>query len=125
MSSGTVDEPLVDRLRAALLDARRARDAVAVRALRTALGAIDAAGAVPAVPLAAGGSGSIAGAAAGLGAAEVARREVSEHDVVGIVRAEVAERHDAAVALARAGRLDAAEELRAEAAVLVAHLPGA
>lgn len=107
-----------ERLRAALKDAMRSRDAVATAALRSALAAIGNATAVPSVPLdASAGSEHVAGAAVGLGAAEVPRRSLTEHDVAAIVRTEIDER------LAAAEQVPAsAERLRAEAAVLTAHL---
>jgi len=83
---------LADRLRADLTTALRARDRARASVLRTVLGAIANAEAVPvpqgAPPLA---QGPIAGAALGLGAAEVPRRELTEDDVRAIL---VAERDD-------------------------------
>ncbi|WP_377322501.1 hypothetical protein ACFJIY_23945 [Pimelobacter simplex] len=83
---------LADRLRADLTTALRARDRTRASVLRTVLGAIANAEAVPvpqaAPPLA---EGVIAGAVVGLGAAEAPRRELREDDVRAIV---VAERDD-------------------------------
>ena len=82
---------LTARLRAGLTAAMRARDRTAVRALRTALAAVANAEAQPVAdpaPASLLADGPIAGAVAGLGAAEVARRELSEDDVRQIVRAE-------------------------------------
>jgi uncharacterized protein len=120
-------QPLRVRLRQALTTAMRARDAVAVSALRSTLGAIDNAEAVDAndvVPIPRSPGGVIAGAVPGLGAGEVTRRQLSEDGIAGIVRAEVADREWAAADYERAGRGDRADRLRAEAAVLAAHIDG-
>jgi hypothetical protein len=103
-------------LRDALLAARKDRDATRVSALRSALSAIDNAEAVDATHdvLA---SGTIAGAVTGLGAAEVARRELSDAEIRQLVRVEVDERMTAADAIATTHN-ERAATLRAEAAVL-------
>jgi uncharacterized protein YqeY len=106
-------------LRRALTTALKARDAVAVSALRSALAAIENAGAVDPVQAPPPGSGPIAGAVDGLGAAEVERRPV---DVGAVVAAEVEQRRAAAREYTALGRPDRAERLRAEADVLAAHL---
>jgi uncharacterized protein len=113
-----------ERLRAALPAALKARDAVAVAALRSALAAIDNAEAVEGAPAPPPGAGSapIAGAVVGLGAAEVERRRLTDAQMAAIVRAEVAEREAAARAYERADRHERAERLRAEAGVLGALL---
>jgi uncharacterized protein YqeY len=67
-------------------------------------------------------AGRIAGAAVGLGAAEVERRTLTPAETQAIVRGEVAERQTAAHAYERAGRPGHAERLRAEAEVLGAFL---
>ncbi|PRX99106.1 GatB/YqeY domain-containing protein [Allonocardiopsis opalescens] len=115
---------LRDGLKAAL----KARDRVAVTALRSALAAIDNAEAVPADhPLdAAASSEHVAGAALGVGAADVARRRLTEEEVRSIVEKEARDRTAAAAEYERLGRTDAAERLRTEAEVLNRHLaPGA
>ena len=114
------NEAIRGRLRSALRDALRARDTTAASALRSALAAIDNAGAVPQVPAPAAGTGSphVAGAVAGLGAGEAERRRLTEADVVAIVHAEVAEREAAARDYDRAGHPDQAGRLRREADVL-------
>ncbi len=112
-------DDLRTRLRAALTVAMKARDTAAVTAIRTALGAIDNAGAVPTTaggPLL--GDGPIAGAASGLGATEATRRELTADEVAAIVAAEATEREDAATGYERSGATDRATRLRAEAAVL-------
>ena len=118
------DGGLRRRLRAALVPAMKARDGAAVAALRSALGAIDNAEAVQAAPGPPAGAGhpDLAGTVAGVGAAEAARRSLSEAEVEAIVRAEVADRRAAADGYERAGRPDQAGRLRAEADVLDAHL---
>jgi uncharacterized protein len=116
-------EPLERRLRQALPKAMKARDSAATSALRTTLAAIGNAEAVaPPDPPATGGR--IAGARLGLGAGEAARAELSEDQIASIVRAEVAERLEAAAGYERAGQAEPAERLRSEAAVLTGHLDG-
>ena len=132
-----------DRLRRALPAAIRARDTVAVAALRSALAAIDNVEAVdpdtaatrPVDPGAdavgpgggpeAVGPGShpgVAGSVAGVGAAEVARRPLTAGEIEDTVRAEVVERQLVARIYEDAGRLDQAERLRREAQLLNAYL---
>ena len=108
------------RLGEALRQALRARDKVAVSALRTTLAAIDNAGAVPAAPTpaASGGSPHFAGATAGLGAAEAEPRSLTEADLVRIVRTEIAAREAAAQQYDRAKHPDQAGRLRREASIL-------
>lgn len=123
---------LQQRLAAALRDAMRERDRVATAVLRSVLGEIGNAEAVPpadppagvppsAGPSAAGppaGVSHIAGAVAGVGSTEVARRELSDEDVEAIVRAEVDGRIRAAHEYRELGRDDEAEGLDAEVSVL-------
>ncbi|MFI5609612.1 GatB/YqeY domain-containing protein [Amycolatopsis sp. NPDC051903] len=111
-------------LRAGLTTALKNRDRVATTALRSALAAIDNAEAVPVdQPLStAAGDEHVVGAALGVGAAETARRELTDTDVRAIVAHEVRERTTAADKYERLGRTDAAERLRAEAVVLKQHL---
>jgi uncharacterized protein len=165
------DDNLRDRLSRALPAAMKARDRPAMTALRSALAAIDNAGAVdptnagptdvdpqiatsearPSGPgetgsgpsKSAGGSqhpstGSgpghsglgaaraahpeFAGTVAGVGATEVERRSLSQAQMQEIVRTEIADRETAATGYERAGQLDHAERLRAEAEVLRSHL---
>lgn len=113
------------RLRAALLAARKARDAAAVSALRTALSAIDNAEAVAPAARAAGAeaqSEHVAGTAGPLGSGEAARVDLSEDDVRAIVAAEIEERRAAAAGYEARGKTGRAAELRAEADVLAAQL---
>jgi uncharacterized protein YqeY len=118
-----VDVPAA--LRAALRDALKARDTVAVSVLRSVLSAISNAEAVPAgAGPGAGASGPhIAGAAAGLWAGEADRRVLGPAEVAQIVRAEVGERLSAAAAYERAGQHGPAGRLRAEVRALALVLP--
>jgi uncharacterized protein YqeY len=112
-------QPLRVRLRTELTPAMRARDTVAITAIRSALAAIDNAEAVPGEELRTStGDGPIAGARLGLGAGEAQRRELTEQDVADIVGSEISGRLTAATEVEQAGRPDHGERLRAEAAVL-------
>jgi hypothetical protein len=113
------------RLRNALPAAMKDRDMTAVAALRSTLGAIDNAEAVDAAQAPAVGIGDaeIANSMVGLGAGDVVRRVLTENQIAGIVRAEIADRRTAAADYERAGVHDRAERLRSEAGVLAAHLP--
>jgi uncharacterized protein len=129
----TAGDDLQSRLRAALGAALKARDLTAAAALRSALGAIGNAEAVP-VPAAppaarpsaptpadlraAAGSPHIAGAAAGLGAAEAERRRLTPGQVAAIVQAEIDERLAAATQYESAGHAGRAARLRSEAQAL-------
>lgn len=111
------DQDLRKRLRAALVSAMKARDAVATPALRSALAAIDNAEAVPA------GSETLRGLAIeeapiGAGAAEAARRTLTGADIEAIVRADIDERLAAALEYERANHAERAEVLRAQAQIL-------
>ncbi|MGH4007901.1 MAG: GatB/YqeY domain-containing protein [Pseudonocardiaceae bacterium] len=120
--AGTVRE----RLRTALPAAMKARDLVAIAALRSALGAIDNAEAVDAerAPQPNTGHARLAGTVSGLRAGEVERRRLSAAEMDDIVRADVADRHAAARDYERAGHRAHAERLRGEAAVLSSCLDG-
>jgi len=108
-------------LRAALTAAMKARDRVAVAALRSTLAALENAEAVdrPAGTDARLGIGQIP---VGVGAAEAERRVLTSAQVVGLVRAEVAEREAAAREYERSGHVEQAERLRGEAGVIAAQL---
>jgi uncharacterized protein YqeY len=106
-------------LRARLLAARKAKDSIAVAALRSALSAIDNAE-TPDVPLPR--AGAIADSAHGLGAAEVARRHLTEDRIRELIGTEVDERRAAAGRLRSVGHDDRAAQVDAEAAVLHALL---
>ncbi|HVV08941.1 GatB/YqeY domain-containing protein [Amycolatopsis sp.] len=112
--------PIREELRNALKAALKNRERAAIGALRSALAAIDNAEAVPAgqrVDTTIGNE-HVAGAALGVGAADAARRNLTEAEVRSIVTNEAGERTDAAAEYERLGRGERAEQLRAEAAVL-------
>jgi uncharacterized protein YqeY len=111
-------------MRADLTAALKARDRVAVSALRSALAAVENAEAVAVDPRPASATGTahVAGAAAGAGAAEARRRHLTDADIHAIVEGEVRERSAAAQEYERHGRDDLAERLRVEVAVLRRYL---
>ncbi|MCX3063895.1 GatB/YqeY domain-containing protein [Streptomyces beihaiensis] len=102
----------------------RARDKAAVSALRSALAAVENAEAVVVEAGAADrGAGAVEASPVGAGATEAVRRELSESGVAEIVRAEIAERLDAAAQLGGdAVHAVRVATLRAEADVLVRFL---
>jgi uncharacterized protein len=109
------------RLRRDLTDALRARDRAAVRVLRTALSAIANAEAQPDLgdtPTSLLSDGPIAGAAAGVGSSEVARRTLDDRDMRSILESERAECLATARELAARGAQLQVDALRADAAVL-------
>ena len=112
--------PVRQRLSAALAPAMKARDRVAVAAIRSALAAVSNAEAVPVdtVPSA----GAIEAAALGAGSADAPRRELSEDDVLAVVALEVADRDRAAAEMTGHGHHEEAQRLTAEADVLRALL---
>ncbi|MEU7137246.1 hypothetical protein [Streptomyces sp. NPDC046261] len=101
----------------------RARDKAAVSALRATLAALDNAEAVPVDEADMRGM-ALEQSPVGAGATEAARRELSECDVVAIVRAEATERLDVAAQLTAPVHADRATRLRAEATVLLRFLDG-
>jgi uncharacterized protein YqeY len=111
-------------LRNDLTAALKARDRIAVTALRSALAAIDNAEAVSAdLPLdSVAGNEYVAGSATGLGAAEAERRHLTEADLRSIVENEMRERSVAAQEYEKLGGNDLAKRLRAEAEVLSSYL---
>jgi uncharacterized protein len=126
---------LPGRLQLALRDAIKAHDAIAISALRSALGAIGNAEAVdqsgaPQPGTVAGSGGSspqgssehFAGSVTGLAAAEVRRRPIGPSELEGIVRTEIAERQLAAGEYEQLGQADRAARLRHEASVLLSAL---
>ncbi len=121
MSGTSAPATLRDRLAAALPDAMRSRDAVALSALRGALAAIANAEAVPLdLPLAAvpTTSADVAGAVAGLASTEVPRRDLDEAEIRAIVLAEAGSRSCAARSYSAAGEHARSDVLRAEADLL-------
>jgi uncharacterized protein YqeY len=118
--TGDPASPLRDRMSAALTSSMKARDKVAVTALRSALARVANAEAVhiDTVPRA----GAIHDAAVGAGAADAPRRDLTEADVREVVEAEVAEHERAATHFTDVLRPDDAARVRAEADVLRALL---
>ena len=110
--------PLRDRLQAGLVAAMKAKDRVAVAAIRSALAAVANAESVPGTTPDTAGSQHVAAAVHGVGAGDVPRRELSELDVLDLVDAEITERHQHADEYDALGQDAAAAQLRAEAAVL-------
>jgi uncharacterized protein len=105
-------------LRGALLAARKDRDAARVSALRSALSAIDNAETPDCAAVDAPASGTIAGGVTGLGAAEVARRALSDAQIRELLRSEVDERLAAAQQISAGGHPERAATLRSEAATI-------
>ncbi|MFI0780056.1 hypothetical protein [Streptomyces sp. NPDC021212] len=101
----------------------RARDKAAVSALRATLAALDNAEAMPVDEAALRGV-ALEQSPVGVGATEGVRTELSEHRVVEVVRAEAAERLEAAEQLTAPAHAERAARLRAEAAVLLRFLDG-
>ena len=105
-------------LRDSLLTARKDRDSTRVSSLRSALSAIDNAETPDDARVDAPSSATIAGGVVGLGAAEVARRELSDARIRELVHSEIDERLAAARDFSAGGHTERAASLRAEAAVL-------
>ena len=105
-------------LRTELTRAMKHHDRLAAGAMRSAIGAIDNAEALPGgnpdAPRT-DGEGPIAGAAVGLGAGEATRRTLTPQDALAVVECEVAERREAAAEMEGVGRPDRAADLRREA----------
>jgi uncharacterized protein YqeY len=114
-----------ERLQQALRAAMKARDTVAVSALRSVLAAIANAEAVPPPSVPPDGSAPavtgnqyVAGSTAGLAATEAGRRELTSDEITGIVLAEIAERQAAARQYHAAGQAEQAGRLLREAQVI-------
>lgn len=107
--------PLAERLRADLTAALRRRDRAAAGTLRSVLGTIANAEAVPVAEAPVPTEGPVAGAVTGLGATEAPRRVLSEDDVRALVAGERDELLAAAVQVPpeRAAELHAAAQLLA------------
>lgn len=75
-------QAFINRLRADLLEARKARDQLASTTLQAVIAAIDNAGAIPAPESA---------VSIGVGSTEASRRELSEQDLQEIVKDEIIE----------------------------------
>lgn len=115
MTGPTPADVLRARIRAALTEARKARDAPATRGLRALLAAIDNAEAPDPVPLDLTSGGHIAGSTPGLAATEVGRRSLDDRQLRALVRAEVAELRARGAEYDDLGQAARAAELRAEA----------
>lgn len=111
-------------LRERLMAARKDRDATRVSALRSALSAIDNAETPDSEPPDVATGGPVAGSVAGLGAAEVPRRVLTDNAIRELLRLEVDERLTTAEQISAGGHPARAVALRAEAAVLVDLLGG-
>lgn len=125
--SATPETPadvLRGELRAALNGAMRNRDVVAIAALRSVLAAIDNAEAPDAAhaPKPTDGHATLAGTVAGLGAAEVERRILTEGELEQLIEAEVADRDHSAETYRLSGRADMADRLKAQADTLRPYL---
>jgi hypothetical protein len=110
-------------MRADLRAAMKARRREDVSALRTALAALDnAEGVAPVDTPATETSEHVAGARAGVGSAEVARRVLSADDVRALLREQIEERRTEAGRYDTGGHGEAADRLRREADVLDTYL---
>lgn len=112
----TTDSPLRSRLRTTLLDARRARDARTVSAVRNALAALENAEAVPADHVRAG---AVEQAATGVGAADASRRVLTDAEERTVLDAEIASLAESAEVYAEVAP-ERAGAARSAAAVLSA-----
>lgn len=113
------------QLRGDLTVAIKTGDRITISALRSALAALENAETADgdrSSRSAQPSSEYIAGAAAGLGTAEVPRRNLTDAHAEAIVRREVTERLQAADEAEILGRLDRADRLRAEARVLAKYI---
>jgi len=111
-----------DRLRRDLTAAIKARNAVAVSALRALLTAIDdAEAAAPGRADPEDTSEHVAGASAGLGRSEVARHRLTDAALDALIRSEVAQWRAVAREYEARGRPDAAARLAAQADVAIGY----
>ncbi|MCW2760937.1 MAG: Yqey-like protein [Marmoricola sp.] len=112
------------QLSAALTRAMKARDQVAVTALRSTLGALANAEAVGVgTPVPGAGSTDVAGTTLGVGSTEAVRRALAGREAADLVLSEALEREDAARGYDAAGQPARADRLRAEATVIRSFLP--
>jgi uncharacterized protein YqeY len=109
---------LRERLRDELRVAMKQRNKAAVAALRAALSVIDNAEAADLSDAPGVEPGPIAGGVAGLGAGEVARRQLSDRELVEMLQNEVVRWESTARECERVRRSDDAARLRAEIAAL-------
>jgi uncharacterized protein YqeY len=121
MTTSTLRSALRSRLTVAL----RERDRAGCATLRSAIGALENAEAVPTTgDLAPTTSSHVAGAAVGLGAAEAERRVLTDADERAIIASETEALRAAADEYTRAGAADRADEARAAAQLLEDVLAG-
>ncbi len=92
----TTQSPLRTRLRSALLEARRARDAAATSAVRGVLSALENAEAVPLASAPA--AGAIEDSVRGVGGTDAPRHVLSDAAELAILEAEIASLDEAATA---------------------------
>ena len=119
-----MSEPRIGtRLRGHLTAALKARDDVTVAALRSALAAVENAGAVEVQASSVEGTKHVAGATAGVGSSDIDRRVLTEDDVRAVLRSQIEAFSRSADEYARIGRDDIAERLWSEAGVLAAYVP--
>jgi uncharacterized protein YqeY len=111
-----------ERLQADLIVAIKAKQQTKVRAIRSVLAALANAEAVSPRAGARPPPGRIAGATPGLGAGDVARRQLSELDVLDILDSEIADRITTANQYDALGQTAKASDLRAEAAIVRSYL---
>ncbi|WP_231750803.1 hypothetical protein [Mycobacterium sp. NAZ190054] len=123
-AGGCRDQPDVrDAMRRDLRAALKARRADVASALRVAIAAIDNAEAVGVGDEPAPASGRIAGASAGLGAADVARRDLSVEDVAAVLDELIDSSLREADRYRGFGHLEAADRLIAQAELLRSYRP--
>lgn len=89
-----------------------------MRAVRSALAAVENASAVDGALPTATQTGPIAKAVSGLGAADVPRRNLTDEEATDIVKMELAERRAAAADYRRLGQREEADRLESEAIIL-------
>jgi hypothetical protein len=117
-----VSDGIRDRLQAALLDAMKSRDKIAVNAFRSALSAIANSEAIEAERSRAMLEGPIAGSRRGLGAGDAPRRFLTELDMLDIVDREIEELVSDAARYDTVGQTAPADELRDQIPALEAIL---
>ena len=115
---------LRDWMRRDLRTAMKAREPAIVSALRTTLAALDNAEAVEVPPEDGALGGPVAGARAGVGSTEVARRTLSMDEVLGVLEEQITDRLAAADQYEALNRWSEAERLRQEGSVIRGYLPG-
>jgi uncharacterized protein YqeY len=119
MTEDTPAEILRARLRRDLRAAMKAQRRDEMAALRNLIAAIDNAESVDdAAPPPRASGAHVAGALPGLGAAEAARRTVSERDLQRVIESELWERDAQAQKFELLGRVDDATRLRVESEII-------